>query len=133
MIVAVQILIALIVPGMVFVITAYLKSRERMRLLDVILATSQSGTPLAPGVLQALPGVRSIPAPEVDFRRGVFMIAIGAAIAFIGMDIFLAIASQHGDEAIAMGLGVGAVGILPACVGAALVILSREARVAGEA
>jgi hypothetical protein len=44
-IIAVQILIALIVPGLVFMFTAFLRSRERMRLLNVILATSQGGAP----------------------------------------------------------------------------------------
>ena len=76
MFVAVEILIALIVPGLVFVITACLRSRERLRLLNVILETSQSGHPVSPELLRTLPGGRELPAPQVDFRRGVMLIAM---------------------------------------------------------
>jgi hypothetical protein len=126
--IAVQILIALIVPGLVFVITAYLRSRERMRLLDVILQTSQSGHPVSPELLRTLPGMRDIPAPQVDFRRGVILIAGGAAVAAIGLCVYFAIASENGGGAIAWGLSVAACGAIPGAIGIALVILSREDR-----
>jgi hypothetical protein len=126
--IAVQILIALIVPGVVFVITACLRSAERLRLLDVILKTSQGGHPVSPELLRTLPGVRDVPAPQIDFRRGVMLIAVGAALAAIGLCLYFAIASEHGDGAIAWGVCVGACGAIPTCLGAALVILSREDR-----
>ena len=128
MIVAVQILIALIVPGLVFVLTAYLRSRERIRLLDVILATSQAGQPVSPELIRSLPGVREVPAPQLDFRRGVMLIAIGAALAAIGLCVFFAIASENGSGPVAWALAIAAVGAIPACIGVALVILSREDR-----
>lgn len=128
MLIAVQILIALIVPGVVFIITAYLRSRERMRLLDVILQTSQSGHPVSPELLRTLPGIRDIPAPQVDFRRGVLLIAGGAAVATIGLCVYLGIASEQGGGAVAWGLSVAACGAIPGCLGVALVILSREDR-----
>jgi hypothetical protein len=129
-IIAVQILIALIVPGLVFVLTAFMRSRERMRLLDVVLQTSQSGKPVSPDLLRALPGGRDrdIPAPQLDFRRGVMLIAIGLALAAIGLCVYLAVATNGGDGAIAWGVMIAAFGAIPACVGAALVILSREDR-----
>ncbi|MGZ6013994.1 MAG: DUF6249 domain-containing protein [Caulobacteraceae bacterium] len=128
MIVAVQILIALIVPGLVFMFTAFLRSRERMRLLDVILQTSQSGSPVSPDLLRALPGGRDIPTPQLDFRRGVMLIAVGLAVATVGLCVYFAVATSGGEGAIAWGVLIAAFGAIPACIGAALVILSREAR-----
>jgi hypothetical protein len=129
-IVAVQILIALIVPGLVFMFTAFLRSRERTRLLDVILATSQSGNPVPAELVRSLPGGRDrdIPIPQLDFRRGVMLIAIGVALAAIGLCVYLAVASNGGDGAVAWGVMIAAFGAIPACVGVALVILSREDR-----
>jgi hypothetical protein len=121
-------LIALIVPGLVFVITAYLRSRERMRLLDVILQTSQSGHPVSPELLRTLPGGRELPAPQVDFRRGVMLIAVGAALAAIGVCVYFGIASEKASGAIAWALSVAACGAIPGAIGIALVILSREDR-----
>jgi hypothetical protein len=126
--VAVQILIALIVPGLVFIITASLRSAERLRLLQVILETSQSGNPVSPELLRTLPGVRDVPAPQVDFRRGVMLMAIGGALAAIGLCVYFAIASEHGGGAVAWGLSVAACGAIPGAIGIALVILSREER-----
>lgn len=126
MFVAVEILIALIVPGIVFVITAGLRSRERLRLLNVILQTSQGGHPVSPELLRTLPGGRELPAPQVDFRRGVMLIAIGVALAVIGLCVYFAIASEHGGGPVAWGLSVAAVGAIPGCIGVALVILSRD-------
>jgi hypothetical protein len=127
-IIAVQILIALIVPGLVFMFTAYLRSRERMRLLEVILQTSQGGNPLTVELLRALPGGRDIATPQLDFRRGVMLIAVGLALATIGLCVYFAVATTGGDGAIAWGVMIGAFGAIPACVGAALVVLSREDR-----
>ena len=130
MIIAVQILIALIVPGLVFMFTAYLRSRERMRLLNVVLATCQSGHPVPAEQVNSLPGARArdIPAPQLDFRRGVILIAIGLALAAIGLCVYLAVFTNGGDGAIAWGVMIAAFGAIPVSVGAALVILSREDR-----
>jgi hypothetical protein len=129
-IVAVQILIALIVPGLVFVLTAYLRSRERMRLLDVVLHSSQSGNPVPPEIIRSLPGGRDreIPNPQLDLRRGVLLIAAGAALATIGLCVYFAVATDGGGGAIAWGVMIAAFGAIPASVGVALVILSREDR-----
>ena len=128
MIIAVQILIALIVPGLVFMFTAFLRSRERMRLLNVILQTSQSGSPLSVELLHALPGGGAIPTPQLDLRRGVMLIAVGLALATIGLCVYLAVATNGGDGAIAWGVMIAALGAIPVCVGVALVVLSREDR-----
>ena len=128
MIIAVQILIALIVPGLVFIVTASLRSAERLRLLDVILKTSQDGHPVSPELLRSLPGVRDILTSQLDLRRGVMLIAVGLALAAIGLCVYLAVATNGGDGAIAWGVMIAAVGAIPICIGAALVVLSREDR-----
>ncbi len=128
MIIAVQMLVALIVPGLVFMFAALLRSLERMRLLNVVLQTSQSGSPLTAELLHALPGGREIPAPHLDLRRGVLLIAVGLALATIGLCVYLAVATNGGEGAIAWGVMIAALGAIPVCVGVALVVLSREDR-----
>ena len=128
MIIAVQMLVALIVPGVVFMFTALLRSLERMRLLNVVLQTSQNGSPLTAELLHALPGGREIPAPQLDLRRGVMLIAVGLALAAIGLCVYLAVATNGGEGAIAWGVMIAALGAIPVCVGVALVVLSREDR-----
>lgn len=128
MIIAVQMLVALIVPGLVFMFTALLRSLERMRLLNVVLQTSQSGSPLTVELLHALPGAGVVPSPQLDLRRGVLLIAVGLALATIGLCVYLAVATNGGDSAIAWGVMIAALGAVPLCVGVALVVLSREDR-----
>ncbi|HEY2751149.1 DUF6249 domain-containing protein [Phenylobacterium sp.] len=128
MIGAVQILIALLVPGLVVMFSAFLRSRERIKLLDVILATSQAGQPVSPELIRSLPGGREVPAPRLDLRRGVILIAIGAALAAIGLCTYFGIASERGDGAVAWGVAIAAVGAIPISIGIALVYLSRADR-----
>ncbi|MGH6910675.1 MAG: hypothetical protein ACREEG_10855, partial [Phenylobacterium sp.] len=83
--VAVQILIALIVPGIVLMFSNLIRLRERMRVLDIVHAAALGGNPLSPEMLKALPGGgHMFPTPQRDFRLGVLLIACGAAIATIG-------------------------------------------------
>jgi hypothetical protein len=124
--VAVEILICLIVPAIVFMLSNVLRSRERMRVLQVVLASVQGGSPLSVEMVQALPGGNQVfPTPQRDFRLGVLLIAVGAAIVTIGICTFFAIFSEGGGPAIAVGVSIAAAGAIPACIGAALIILSR--------
>lgn len=124
--VAVQILIALIVPGIVFMFSNLIRLRERLRVLDIVHAAALGGNPLTPEMLKALPGGGHLfPTPQRDFRRGVLLIACGAAIVTIGLCIFAVVASMDGP-AVAVGVSIAAVGAIPGCIGAALVILSRN-------
>jgi len=123
--VAVQILIALIVPGIVFMFSNLVRMRERMRVLDIVHAAALGGNPLTPEMLKALPGGgHMFPTPQRDFRLGVLLIACGAAIAAIGLCVFIAVTSE-GGPALAIGVSIAAAGAIPACIGVALVILSR--------
>jgi hypothetical protein len=122
--VAVQIMIALIVPGIVFMFSNLVRLRERMRVLDIVHAAALAGNPLSPEMLKSLPGGgHMFPTPQRDFRLGVLLIACGAAIATIGLCVFIAVTSE-GGPALAVGVSIAAVGAIPACIGAALVILS---------
>ena len=124
--VAVEILIALIVPGIVFMFSNLIRLRERMRVLDIVHAAALGGSPLTAEVLMALPsGGHMLPTPQRDFRLGVLLIAVGAAIATIGLCVFIAVTAE-GGPAVAVGVSIAAAGAIPACVGAALVILSRS-------
>ena len=124
--VAVQILIALIVPGIVFMFSNILRMRERMRVLDVVQVAVQGGNPLSPEMVRALPGGgHMFPTPQRDFRLGVLLVACGAAIATIGLCVFVAVTAE-GGPAVAVGVSIAAAGAIPGCIGAALVILSRN-------
>jgi len=124
--VAVEILIALLVPGFVFMFSSLIRFRERMRVLDVVQVAVQGGNPLSPETIQALPGGgHMFPTPQRDFRMGVLLIACGAAIAAIGLCVFIAVTSE-GGPAVAVGVSIAAAGAIPACIGVALVILSRS-------
>jgi len=103
-----------------------MRYRERMRVLDVVQVAVQGGNPLSPEMVKALPGGgHMFPTPQRDFRLGVLLIACGAAIAAIGLCVFIAVTSE-GGPAVAVGVSIAAAGAIPACIGAALVILSRS-------
>lgn len=124
--IAVEILIALIVPGIVFMFSNLMRLSERMRVLNIVHAAALAGNPLTPEMLKALPGGgHMFPTPERDFRLGVLLIAVGAAVATIGLCVFVAVTAQ-GGPAVAVGVSIAAAGAIPACIGAALVILSRS-------
>ncbi len=132
--VAVQILVALIVPGIVFMVSNILRFRERMRVLDVVHASALAGAPLTPEMVEVLPGGgHMFPTPQRDFRLGVLLVACGAAIATIGLCVFFAMFSEGSGSAIAVGVSIAAAGAIPGCIGAALIILSRNDKRAVEA
>ena len=79
-----------------------------------------------PEMIKALPGGgHMLPTPQRDFRLGVLLIACGVAIAAIGLCVFIAVTSE-GGPAVAIGVSIAAAGAIPGCIGAALVILSRD-------
>jgi hypothetical protein len=124
--VAVEILIALIVPGIVFLCSNLMRYRERMRVLDVVQVAVQGGNPLSPETIAALPGGgHMFPTAQRDFRMGVLLVASGAALAVMGLCVAIAVAAE-GGPAVAVGVSIAAAGAIPACIGIALVVLSRS-------
>jgi hypothetical protein len=127
MVVAFQMLIALGLPTAVVVLALYFRHRERLRVLEVVDAAAERQQPLSPELVRALPGVKT-PTSSVDLRRGVLLIAIGAGLVLIGLCALVGVATSGGEGAVAVGVGIAAVGAIPLCIGAALVFLSRADR-----
>ena len=103
------------------------RHRERLRVLQVVDSAAERQQPLSPELIRALPGART-PVANVDLRRGVLLIAMGVAIVMIGVCALVGVATSGGSGAVAIGVGVAAVGAIPLCIGIALVILSRAER-----
>lgn len=127
---ALSILIALGVPGGVFLICAGLRSWERLRLLEVARALAAADRPLSPEVIQALPGSQGSANTQRDLRRGVMLTAVGGGFFLLGALAFLGCLGGGTDMGVSLAIGaaVAAVGALPLCIGAALIFLSRTDR-----
>jgi hypothetical protein len=116
------------VPAGLFALTLVLRSRERMRLLDVVRSTAEQGHPLSAEVIGTLRRGRQSATPERDYRRGVLLLAIGSAIALIGFCAYV-FATSFEENGLAIGIAIAGFGALPGCLGAALVLLSRTGRI----
>lgn len=127
MIVAFQMLICLGLPAGVVVLAFWFRHKERLRVLEVVESSAARDKPLSPEVIGALPGARIRPA-NADLRRGVLLVAAGVAIVLIGLCALVGVATTGGYGAVALGVGIGAVGAIPLCIGAALIFLSRADR-----
>jgi hypothetical protein len=116
------------VPGGLFALTLVLRSRERLRLLDIVRSTAEQGHPLSADVVGVLRRGRSpVPTPERDYRRGMLLVAIASGIALLGFCVYV-FATSFDQNGLAVGVAVAAFGALPGCVGAALILLSRSGR-----
>ncbi|HEY8574209.1 DUF6249 domain-containing protein [Phenylobacterium sp.] len=124
---AFQMLIVLGFPAAIIVLALWFRHRERLRVLQVVEDAAQRQQPLSPELVRALPGVKA-PTANVDLRRGVMLIAVGIALVLIGLCALVGVATSGGQGAIAVGVGIGAVGAIPLCIGIALVFLSRADR-----
>ncbi len=128
--VVLSIFVALAVPAAVLLISAWFRSQERLRLLDVVRELAEEDRPLSTEVLQVLPGGRGSISPQRDLRRGVMLVSIGAGFVVLGLLAFFG--NLHGTKdfgaSVAIGTIVAAVGAIPICVGAALIFLSRVDR-----
>jgi hypothetical protein len=117
------------VPGGLFALTLVLRSRERMRLLDIVRSTAEHGHPLSPDVVGVLRRGRSAMPTERDYRRrdyrrGVLLVAMGSGLALIGFCAYV-FATSFEQNGLALGVAIAAFGALPGCIGAALIVLSR--------
>ena len=125
-----SIFFALAVPAAVLVLSAWFRSQERLRLLDVVRKLAEEDRPLSTEVLQVLPGGQGSVSPQRDLRRGVMLLAIGAGFALLGLLAFVGNLNGTKDFGVSVAIGttVAAVGAIPICVGAALIFLSRTDR-----
>lgn len=130
MLVALQILIALGVPATVLMASGWLRSRERMRMLEIVRALAEADKPLSAEIIQVLPGSPPPANSRRDLRRGVMLAAVGASFFLLGLLAFLGCSSGGTalGVSVAIGMAVAAVGAIPLSIGAALICLSREDR-----
>lgn len=122
-----QILLFLCVPAGLFLAMAVMRHRERQRVLEVIRAAVEAGRPLPAELTEAL--LTGEPTPSrPDFRRGVVLIATGAGIAVIGFCAQFAVTATGGSGSVAVGVSIASLGVIPAFIGVALILLSRGER-----
>ena len=124
----VQILLFLGAPAALFYGVAVMRHRERQRVLEVAREAAAGGQPLTPETLQVLAGATPLPAWRRDLRRGVMLVAVGVGLALIGLLAGVGVANSGLSGAVAVGVSIAALGAMPACVGVALILLSRTER-----
>jgi hypothetical protein len=116
------------VPAGLYALTLVLRSRERMRLLDIVRSTTEQGHPLPPELVDALRHGRALASPDRDYRRGLQLVAMASAIALIGFCGYVFTSSVDEENAVAVGIGIAALAAIPGCIGIALIVLSRASR-----
>ena len=119
-----QLLILVGVPSGVFLAVHILRNRQRHRVIDLVRRAIEADRPLPPEVVEAL-SARSAPSAHSDLRRGVLLIAVGVALGVVGLFSFVIIDATGGSGGIPVGASIAGLGAIPACLGAALVFLSR--------
>ncbi len=110
--------VILIIPAIVILTPLILRSWERRRILDAVMAASNAGQPVPAPVIEALiAGTRSkqIPPPrhERDFRRGIFLMAVGGAFFSAGLVLGFILLAAGVEDPVAPGLALGGVGLFP--------------------
>lgn len=122
----------LAIPAIVILTPLVLRSWERRRILDAVMAASNAGQTVPAAVLEALiTGTRTrealLPRPTRDHRRGLFLMATGGSFFAAGLVLFaiLRVADVGGSAAMA-GLALGGVGLFPGMIGLAYVQLARQ-------
>jgi len=121
-----QTLIVVGVPAAVIVTLAVLRHRQRRMTLDLVRSAVQAGQSLPPDLVEALAGPSRSPA-ERDRRRGMLLLGAGVGLLIVGVCAFVLIAATGGAGSVPVGVSISALGAIPACIGAALLVLARGA------
>lgn len=126
-------LILMGIPAIVILTPLLLRSWERRRILDAVMAASNAGQPVPAQLIEALiAGSRkSQPVPsraERDFRRGFFLMATGLVFVAAGVALYAIMRASGSDDAHLGGVALGAVGLFPGLIGAAYALLAQQAR-----
>ncbi len=127
MISALQMFIGFGMPVGLILALAWLRSRERLRLLELIQVANAADKPLTPEMIRCLPGGFDRPTPERDRRRGIFLLCIGGGMLFIAIVVSGGLDALDQDWAGGAGAFMAGVAAIPACIGAAFLILGRQA------
>lgn len=128
-------LIGLSIPAVVILTPVILRSWERRRILDAVMSATNAGLPVPAPVLEALiAGTRNRetkpvpPRHERDFRRGMFLIALGGSFVSAGLVLGFILQAAGVENPVSPGLALGSVGLFPGTIGAAYVLLSKQKR-----
>lgn len=123
---------------------SFLKSRERMKLIELVRASTDKGQPIPPEVLTTLVAEPKPQRPSHvrDIRKGVILLAV--ALAFEVMALCAYVAGRFSSQVLeaspedvvegaVAALIIGGLGAIPLCVGIAFVILGLVGRKNAEA
>jgi hypothetical protein len=133
---ALLMLMILGIPATVILVPLALRSWERRRILDAVMAASQAGQPVPAPVIEALIAgqrdKRSIaPRHERDHRRGMFLMAVGGSFVAAGVVLFGVLRAAGVGDSLSPALALAGVGLFPGMVGVAYAILAKQARSTG--
>lgn len=125
--------------GSIILTPLFLRSKERMKLLEMVRGGSERGEPMPPELVRTL---MSEPKPNRpshirDMRRGIVLMSFAIAVEIIAFCVYTAIAMTETDPgevdpAAAVGLSIAGFGAIPACIGLAFILLSLTGRNSAE-
>jgi hypothetical protein len=115
-------------PAGLFLATIYLRWRLRMRLLEIVRGCAEQGKPLDAAAIGELLARPFVTQPERDYRRGVMLLGVAAAIVLIAGCVFVLAWNLGAPEALSIGSGIAALAALPGCIGVGLLVLARRNR-----
>jgi len=125
----------LLVPATVILLPRWLRSRERERILNTVMQAAEKGISLPETIIQSLiraaagASLPVAPDPARDMRRGVFLVAVGAAVMVVGLAV---LAIFFRTEGAPVGILIAATGAIPVCIGLGYVLVSRMGARAGK-
>jgi hypothetical protein len=115
-------LVTLVILAFVLLVPVFFRWRERMTLLQLVGTSAEAGRPLSAEAIQALRGGR-LPSASRDLRRGAMLMAFGIGLFLLALcAVFVFNAGSVGATVI------GALGIIPACIGGAFLFLAYSER-----
>jgi uncharacterized protein DUF6249 len=129
--VATMVVFALLTAPVLFV--PWLRSRERERVLKVLMEASEKGQALPPAqfmqpLINAVTGSSPIPQSERDERRAVFWFGTALTIFALALALYGFLTAAGGDEGPPAALCVASLGLIPAFIGAGYLMVARLAR-----
>jgi len=114
----------------------FLKSRERLRLIELVRAASDNGQPLPPEVLSTLTAEpkQQRPSHIRDIRRGIVLLSAALAVEIFSYFAYLSAFMDEGNhrKAAEVPLVFAGLGALPLCVGLAFLLLGLTGKKSSE-
>ncbi len=129
-------LIILGIPAAVILTPLVLRSWERRRILDAVMAASNAGQSVPAPLIEGLIAGNRDRKPQMqrherDHRRGVVLIAICVSFAAAGVVLYAILGVSQVEDPAAPALALGGVGLFPGIIGAAYALLAKQTRSGG--